>query len=67
VPQPKGAVVEGQFQTKEKVMAISKLPGREELYGQVVGSIMSGAYGLVGTLQGNLQKLVYILNAKAQS
>ncbi len=65
-PQPKGGIVEGKFQDKAGILAISKLPGKQELYGQVVGSIMSPAYGLVGALQGNLQKLVWILNAKVQ-
>jgi large subunit ribosomal protein L10 len=67
VPQPKGAIVEGIFQDKAGVMAISALPSKQELYGQAVGSIMSPLYGLVGTLQGNLQKLVWILNAHASA
>jgi large subunit ribosomal protein L10 len=64
-PQPKAGIVEGKFTDKAGIMAISKLPGKQELYGQVVGSIMNPAYGLVGALQGNLQKLVWILQSKA--
>ena len=49
-----------------KLTLLSKLPGKQVLQGKVVGSLMGPLYGLVGTLRGNLQSLVYILNAKAQ-
>ncbi|MDO8452930.1 MAG: 50S ribosomal protein L10 [bacterium] len=49
-----------------KLSVLSKLPGKQVLQGKVVGSLMGPLYGLVGTLRGNLQSLVYILNAKAQ-
>lgn len=61
VPQFKVGIVEGNFQDKESLTKISTLPTKEVLYSQVVGSLMSPSYGLVGVLQGNLQKLVYIL------
>lgn len=48
-----------------KLSVLSKLPGKQILQGKVVGSLMSPLYGLVGTLRGNLQSLVYILNTKA--
>ncbi len=67
IPQPKAGIVEGQFQTKEAILAISKLPSKNELFAQVVGSIQSPLYGLVGVLNGNLQKLVWILQAKANA
>src|SRR4030043_393350 len=55
------------FVTKNTLFKISKLPSREVLYSQVVGSIASPIFGLLGTLQGNLQKLVYLLSVKAQN
>lgn len=61
VPQPKAGIVDGKFQTKDEVLAISKLPSKNELFGQLIGSIQSPAYALVSTLEGNLQKLVWIL------
>lgn len=64
-PKVKAGVVEGQFQTEANVIAISKMPGRDVLQAQVVGAISSPLYGLVGTLQGNLTKLVFILKQKA--
>lgn len=47
-----------------KLTTLSKLPGKQVLQGKVVGSLMGSLYGLVGTLRGNLQSLVYILSAK---
>ena len=61
VPQFKVGVIEGSFQNKEALLKISTLPTKEVLYSQVVGSLMSPMYGLVGTLNGNMQKLLYIL------
>jgi len=65
VPQFKAGVVEGVFQNKEGLVQISKLPGKRELAGRAVGAIAGPLYGLVGTLQGNTQKLIFMLNAKA--
>jgi len=61
MPKLKAGVVEGKFQNSEALLMISKLPGREVLNAQVLGAIMAPMYSLVGTLQGNLQKLVFIL------
>ena len=62
IPQFKVGIVEKSFQDKESLIKLSMLPGKEALFAQVVGSIGSPLYGLVGTLQGNLQKLVFILD-----
>lgn len=61
VPQFKMGIVEGNVQDKNALVKISTLPTKEVLYSQVVGSLMSPMYGLVGTLNGNMQKLLYIL------
>ena len=61
IPQFKVGIVEGSVQDKTALTKISTLPGKDALLGQVLGSLMSPSYGLVGVLQGNLQKLVYIL------
>lgn len=65
VPQFKVGIVDGSFMNKEGLLKISMLPTKDALFSQVVGSLMSPMYGLVGTLSGNMQKLLYILNAKA--
>lgn len=66
IPNLKVGVIEGSFQNKDSLVALSKLPGKSALQVQVLGAIQAPVYGLVGTLQGNLQKLVYILSAKAK-
>jgi large subunit ribosomal protein L10 len=62
VPQLKVGIVEGYFQNEEELIKLSKLPGKDGLVAQVVGAIASPMYGLIGTLQGNLHKLVFVLN-----
>ena len=61
IPQFKIGLVEGNVQDKEALLKISTLPTKDVLYSQVVGSLMSPMYGLVGTLNGNMQKLLYVL------
>ncbi len=61
VPQMKVGIVDGLFQDSLSLSQISLLPGRDALLNQLLASLMSSSYGLVATLNGNLQKLVYIL------
>jgi large subunit ribosomal protein L10 len=61
LPKFKVGVVEGTFQDETSLTKLSTLPGRDVLLGQLLGALMASEYGLVGTLQGNLQKLVYIM------
>lgn len=65
-PSFKVGIVEGSFQDSAALAKLSSLPGRDVLLGQVLGALMSSPYGLVTSLQGNLQKLVYVLSAKAK-
>jgi large subunit ribosomal protein L10 len=65
IPQFKIGIVEGKFQDKNTLEILSKLPSRQILYSQVVGATAAPLYGLVGTLQANMQKLIYILSQKA--
>lgn len=44
-----------------EVTRLAKLPSKQELYGQVVSRVSGPMYGLVYTLNGNLQKLVTVL------
>ena len=62
----KVGVVEGSFQDKEALEVLSKLPGKEALHLQVLGTLASPAHGLVGTLEANLQSLIYILEQKSK-
>ena len=65
VPQFKVGIIDGAFQDKNALLKISTLPTKDVLYSQVVGSIMSPMYGLVGTLNGNMQKLLYVLDQRS--
>jgi len=62
VPQLKVGIVEGFLQNEEELTKLSKLSGKDALVAQAMGAIASPMYGLIGTLQGNLQKLVFVLN-----
>ncbi|MFV1917381.1 MAG: 50S ribosomal protein L10 [Patescibacteria group bacterium] len=67
IPQLKVGVIEGSFQNKEDLVLLSKLLSKEILVGQVIGTIAGPLYGIVDVLQGNIQKLLYILNEKVKS
>lgn len=67
LPKFKVGVVDGTFQDTETLIKLSSLPGRDVLLGQVLGTLISPMYGLTATLNGNLQKLVYILDQKSKS
>jgi len=64
IPKIKAGVVEGVYQDQAGIVRISRLPSKRELQANVVGAIGAPMYSLVGTLQGNLNKLVWILKAK---
>lgn len=65
IPNMKAGIVDGSFQDKDALIVLSKLPSKNELYAQVVGAVSAPLYGMVGTLQANLQKLVFILSQAA--
>lgn len=53
-----GAAIEGA-----KVLALSKLPGKRQLLGQLVWTINAPVSGFVNVLAGNIRGLVNVLNA----
>lgn len=65
VPKFKVGIVDGSFQDEASLTKLSTLPGRDALLGQLLGTLMSSSYGLVSTLNGNMQKLIYVLKAKS--
>jgi large subunit ribosomal protein L10 len=67
IPQFKIAIIEGKFQDKESLIKLSQLPSKDILYSQVIGAISAPAYNLISILQGNLQKLVWVLDEKSKS
>lgn len=66
-PKFKIGFVDGMFQDEASLSKLSTLPGKNVLLGQLLGSLMSPMYGLVGTLQGPMTKLVYMLDQKSKS
>lgn len=57
-----GGIVNDKFIDINTVNQLAALPGREELYAKLVGSLNAPMYRLVNALQGNLRSLVYILD-----
>ena len=60
-------VLEGKLLDREAVLALAKLPSKQELIGKAVGSIAAPLTGFVNVLAGNLRGLVYTLNAIRES
>lgn len=58
-----GGALEGEGLTPEQVVALSKLPSKEELYGKLVGTLAAPMSGFVRALSGNLSGLVGVLKA----
>jgi large subunit ribosomal protein L10 len=59
----KGGVVGGKYATPAQIDALSKVPSREVLIAQMLGSFNAPITGLVGTLNGILSNFVYTLQA----
>ncbi|MGD0523129.1 MAG: 50S ribosomal protein L10 [Candidatus Microgenomates bacterium] len=64
VPTLKVGIVDGLFQDAPTLLKLSTLPPRSVLLAQLLGVLVTPEYGLVGTLQANIQKLFFILKAK---
>src|SRR5215218_689876 len=63
----KGGLLEGgRVLDEAEVVALSRLPGREQLLAQVVGGISSPLTGLVTVLNNTVQGLVVALNQIAE-
>ncbi len=56
-------VLENKAMTQEEMVALAKLPGKDELLAKVVGSLKAPVSGFVNVLGGNLRGLVYTLQA----
>ncbi|MEI8072866.1 MAG: 50S ribosomal protein L10 [Candidatus Saccharibacteria bacterium] len=54
---------DGRILTKEEVTALAKLPSREQLLAQVVGTLAAPISGFARVLNGNITGLVYALKA----
>ncbi len=58
-----GGILEGKLMDAKSVNTLSKLPGKKELLGQLVGTLNAPVSGFVNVLAGNLRGLVTVLGA----
>lgn len=59
----KGGVLNGQALSAKDVDQLAKLPAKEVLLGKLVGQMIAPIYGLHQSLNWNINKLVWSLNA----
>lgn len=62
LPKIKFGFVGGNRYDQKQIDAIAKLPSKQQLQGMVVSRVSSPLYGLMYALNGNVQKLVYVLS-----
>jgi len=62
-----GGLINRDFADVNLIKQLAVLPGRDELYAKLVGSLNAPMYRLVNALQGNLRSLVYILKQYQES
>lgn len=62
-PQTKAGLLGDLVLTDRKIKELAALPPLPQLQAKLVGSLNAPVYGFVGSLQGNLRKLVWILKA----
>ncbi|KKP80255.1 MAG: 50S ribosomal protein L10 [Candidatus Moranbacteria bacterium RIFOXYA12_FULL_35_19] len=58
-----GGILGKKILSKEEVMALSKLPSKEELLAKLVGTLNAPVSGFVNVLAGNLRGLVQVLKS----
>ena len=62
-----GAITaDGNFIGADDVKALASLPSKEQLRGQLVGTIAAPLTGFVGVMSANLRSVLYALNARAE-
>ena len=59
-------VVDAKLIDKAGVLVLADLPSKQELLGQVVGTINAPISGFVNVLAGNVRSIINVLNAIAQ-
>jgi large subunit ribosomal protein L10 len=58
-----GGILEGRLISKEQVDALAQLPSKQQLLGNLVGTLNAPVSGFVNVLAGNLRGLVRVLAA----
>ncbi len=63
-----GAITsDGQVLTPAQVKALATLPTRDQLLGQLVGTIAAPLTGFVGVMAGNVRSIINLLNALSEA
>jgi large subunit ribosomal protein L10 len=62
-----GGFIDKKYVGESTVRELSLLPGREELYAKLVGSINSPISGLVNVMAGNIRNFINVLNNYKES
>lgn len=62
-----GITADGQILTAADVKALALLPSREQLIGQVVGTIAAPLTGFVGVMSANVRSIINVLNALSEA
>jgi len=57
-----GGIIEHQFVPVATINSLAMIPGREELYAKLVGSIAAPISGMINVMAGNLKGLVSVLS-----
>jgi large subunit ribosomal protein L10 len=57
-----GGIIEKKYVDESVIKQLSLLPGREELYARLVGSLNAPISGLVNVMSGNIRNLVNVIN-----
>ncbi len=58
-----GGFLENELKSKEEMVALAKLPSKDMLLQQLVGSISSPISGFLNVLQGNIKGLMCVLSS----
>ncbi len=61
-----GGMVDGLYLDPDQVVSLSKIPGRDELYAKMMGSINSPLTGIAGTINGVTAALCRTIDAVAK-
>jgi large subunit ribosomal protein L10 len=61
----KVGLIEGKVASPEEVKSLASMPGKDVIFGQILGGIQMPAVQVAGTIQGILQQLVGVLLARA--
>jgi len=61
-PEILGGIFEGKYIDKEATENLAKIPGKEQLQGQLVSIIAGPMIGIQNVLQGNIRGLVSVLS-----